>query len=167
MGGQPCEELDGDTLNIFQLDREHLGLYLLDVSGHGASAAMLSVALHRVLTPVPGPTSLLTRLQDGGPKYDIVSPAVVCRELNSLFPMDADAVIPQYFTLIYGALAPRRGNSAMPWLATPHLFTSLLGGRRVKLENTVFRLDSSATPAMKTNSSRLSPVLDSTSIRTG
>ena len=22
---QPCEELDGDTLNIFQLDREHLG----------------------------------------------------------------------------------------------------------------------------------------------
>ena len=101
---QPCEELDGDTLNIFRLDREHLGLYVLDVSGHGASAAMLSVALHRVLAPVPGPTSLLTRLQDGGSKYDIVSPAVVCRELNSLFPMDADAVVPQYFTLIYGVL---------------------------------------------------------------
>ena len=68
---------------------------------------MLSVALHRVLTPVPGPTSLLTRLQDGGSKYDIVSPAVVCRELNSLFPMDADAVIPQYFTLIYGVLSTK------------------------------------------------------------
>ena len=104
---QSCEELDGDTLNVFPLDREHLGLYLLDVSGHGASAAMLSVALHRVLTPVPGPTSLLTRPQDGGSKYDIVSPAVVCRELNSLFPMDADAVIPQYFTLIYGVLSTK------------------------------------------------------------
>ena len=31
----PCEELDGDTLNVFRLDSEHLGLYLLDVSGHG------------------------------------------------------------------------------------------------------------------------------------
>ena len=101
---QPCEELDGDTLNIFRLDSEHLGLYLLDVSGHGASAAMLSVALHRVLTPVPGTTSLLTRAQDAGSTLDIVSPALVCKDLNSLFPMDADAVIPQYFTLIYGVL---------------------------------------------------------------
>ena len=102
---QPCAELDGDTLNIFRLDREHLGLYLLDVSGHGASAAMLSVALHRALTPVPGSTSLLTRPQDAGSTHDIVSPALVCRDLNSLFPMDADAVIPQYFTLIYGVLS--------------------------------------------------------------
>ena len=102
---QPCEELDGDTLNIFQLDKNHLGLYLLDVSGHGASAAMLSVALHRVLTPVPGPTSLLTRPQDAGSTHDIVSPALVCRDLNSLFPMDADAVIPQYLTLVYGVFS--------------------------------------------------------------
>ena len=98
----PCEELDGDTLNVFRLDSEHLGLYLLDVSGHGASAAMLSVALHRVLTP--GPTSVVTRPQDAGSTQDIVSPALVCRDLNGLFPMDADAVIPQYFTLIYGVL---------------------------------------------------------------
>ena len=104
---QPCEELHGDTLNIFQLDREHLCLYLLDVSGHGASAAMLSVALHQVLTPILGPTSLLTRLQDGGSSYDIVSPALVLRGLNRLFPMDAEAVIPQYFTLIYGVLSTK------------------------------------------------------------
>ena len=99
----PCEELDGDTLNVFRLDSEHLGLYLLDVSGHGASAAMLSVALHRVLTP--GPTSVVTRPKGAESAHDIVSPALVCRDLNSLFPMDADAVIPQYFTLIYGVLS--------------------------------------------------------------
>ena len=104
---QPCEELNGDTLNIFRLDREHLGLYLLDVSGHGASAAMLSVVLYRVLTPVPNPTSLLTRPQDAGSKYDIVSPALVCKHLNRLFPMDAGAVIPQYFTLIYGVFSTK------------------------------------------------------------
>ena len=48
---RPCEELHGDTLNVFRLDHNHLGLYILDVSGHGAAAAMLSVALHRILTP--------------------------------------------------------------------------------------------------------------------
>ena len=99
----PCEELDGDTLNVFRLDSEHLGLYLLDVSGHGASAAMLSVALHRVWTP--GPTSVVTQPKGAESAHDIVSPALVCKDLNSLFPMDADAVIPQYFTLIYGVLS--------------------------------------------------------------
>lgn len=101
----PCEELDGDTLNVFRLDSEHLGLYLLDVSGHGASAAMLSVTLHRVLTP--GPTSVVTRPQDAGSPHDIVPPALVCRDLNGLFPMDAGAVIPQYFTLVYGVLSTK------------------------------------------------------------
>ena len=102
---QPCEELDGDTLNIFRLDAEHVGFYILDVSGHGVSAAMLSVALHRVLTPIPGPTSLLTRPQDERSRYEIVSPALVCNHLNNLFPMDTAAVIPQYFTFIYGVLS--------------------------------------------------------------
>ena len=101
---QPCEELAGDILNIFQLDKDCLGLYIVDVSGHGVQAAMLSVALHRVLTAVPGPTSLLTRRQDDEAKYEVVSPALVCTELNRLFPMDAGAVIPQYLTLIYGVL---------------------------------------------------------------
>ena len=31
---EPCDELGGDILNVFELDDKHLGLYLLDVSGH-------------------------------------------------------------------------------------------------------------------------------------
>lgn len=99
---QPCDELAGDILNIFQLDQDHWGFYILDVSGHGVAAALLSVTLHRVLSPVPSPTSLLTRAKDGGSTHEILSPAEVCRRLNGLFPMDP--VTRQYFTLVYGVL---------------------------------------------------------------
>ncbi len=99
---QPCDELAGDILNIFQLDQDHWGFYILDVSGHGVAAALLSVTLHRVLSPVPTPTSLLTRAKDGGSTHEILSPAEVCRRLNGLFPMDP--VTRQYFTLVYGVL---------------------------------------------------------------
>ncbi len=97
---KPCEELAGDILNIFRLDEHNLGFYILDVSGHGVPAAMLSVALHKVLLPFASPTSLLTRHKDEGSGFQIVSPAEVCQQLNVLFPMNPATA--QYFTLLYG-----------------------------------------------------------------
>lgn len=38
----PCSELGGDYLDIFQLDRNRLGILLADVSGHGVHAALIS-----------------------------------------------------------------------------------------------------------------------------
>ncbi len=34
---QPCEELGGDMLNIVRLDEQHVGMYVLDVDGHGGA----------------------------------------------------------------------------------------------------------------------------------
>src|SRR6056297_2330712 len=39
----PCEKLSGDFYDIFRIDNNHIGMYLLDVSGHGVSAAMLTM----------------------------------------------------------------------------------------------------------------------------
>lgn len=39
----PCERLSGDFLNIHVLDEENIGMYIADVSGHGVSAAMMTV----------------------------------------------------------------------------------------------------------------------------
>ena len=39
----PCEKLSGDFYDIFRIDNKHIGMYILDVSGHGVSAAMLTM----------------------------------------------------------------------------------------------------------------------------
>src|SRR5262249_34779536 len=40
---RPCDLLGGDILNVFPIGDTHVGLYVLDVSGHGVPAALLSV----------------------------------------------------------------------------------------------------------------------------
>ena len=46
----PCDELSGDMVNLFQIDKEHIGFYIADVSGHGVSASMLTVFLISILS---------------------------------------------------------------------------------------------------------------------
>jgi phosphoserine phosphatase RsbU/P len=58
---RPCDELGGDGLNIFPLDPAHVGMYVLDVSGHGVASALLSVTISRVLSPPTEASSILGR----------------------------------------------------------------------------------------------------------
>lgn len=96
----PCDELGGDILNLFPIGPGHLGLYLLDVSGHGVPAALLSVTLSRMLQPQTGQSSLVARAAEAG--LEPRAPAEVATELNRRFPMDDH--LEQYFTLFYGVL---------------------------------------------------------------
>jgi sigma-B regulation protein RsbU (phosphoserine phosphatase) len=95
-----CDELAGDTLNVIPLDDDHLGLYVLDVSGHGVPAALLSVTLHRWLSPDPDRSILRSSSPRSGEKALIATPDEVAKQLNSEFPLDPATA--QYFTLIYG-----------------------------------------------------------------
>lgn len=98
----PCSELAGDSLNVFQLDPRHVALYLVDVSGHGVSAALLSVAISRALQPVPGRPSLVQRRAPGSGRLSPAPPAVVAEELNRRFQLQPETY--QYLTMIYGVL---------------------------------------------------------------
>ena len=98
----PCDELAGDTLNLFHLDEDHIGLYLLDVSGHGVPAALLSVNLSRILNPNPEQSGLLKEQNTGATGYNLVRPENVANRLNQRFPLDSSTG--QYFTIQYGQL---------------------------------------------------------------
>ncbi len=39
----PCERLSGDFFDIYRLDDTNIGMYVLDVSGHGVSAALMTM----------------------------------------------------------------------------------------------------------------------------
>ncbi len=107
-GYQPCDELAGDGLNIIPLGGGRVGLYILDVSGHGVSAALLSVTLSRLLSPPADPSSILIRDRDVVDRLDITPPAKVADRLNKLFPFDT--ATGQFATLVYGVLDVSTGD---------------------------------------------------------
>jgi len=94
----PCDELAGDTLGVVSLDQEQTGLYVLDVSGHGVPAALLSFTLSRMISETaPGSSPLRT----GGPDGEVpADPDEVMLELSRLFPHDPETR--KYFTMVYG-----------------------------------------------------------------
>ena len=104
----PCDELAGDTLNFIPLDGERVVLYVIDVSGHGISAALLSVTLHHLLTYLPVQFPALPLTTESASRLDISSPSDVAKELNRRFPMESERL--QYFSMIYGILHLRSGQ---------------------------------------------------------
>src|SRR3954468_24631201 len=81
---RPCDELAGDGLNVVPLGGGEVGLYVLDVSGHGVAAALLSVTLSRLLSPPLDPSSVLVRDRAGHDRFAVTPPAEVADRLNRL-----------------------------------------------------------------------------------
>ena len=85
----PSEELGGDCLGYHFLGENKLAVYVLDVSGHGVGAALLSVVLLDVLRS----RSL--------PGVDFSDPAAVLAALNREFPVSRHG---RFLTIWYGVL---------------------------------------------------------------
>ncbi|MFQ5863998.1 MAG: PP2C family protein-serine/threonine phosphatase [bacterium] len=104
----PCTFVAGDIFNFFRLDEHHIGFYLLDVAGHGIPAAMQSVTLNKLLSPLPSDGSPLKHFIPNPPHYAITPPAKAIKELNNRFQNEFDAM--QYFTMIYGIIHTKDGQ---------------------------------------------------------
>lgn len=84
----PCSSLGGDALGYHWIDEDHLGIYLIDVCGHGVGAAMLCI-------------SAINALRSQSLKgVDFKSPISVIKGLNEAFPMEQQNN--KYFTIWYG-----------------------------------------------------------------
>jgi PAS domain S-box-containing protein len=84
----PSSLLGGDGFGYHRLDPDSLAIYLLDVSGHGVGAAMLSISVLNVLR-----NQLLA-------DTDFHDPGAVLASLNRAFPMDRNNE--KYLTIWYG-----------------------------------------------------------------
>jgi phosphoserine phosphatase RsbU/P len=101
---RPCTDLAGDAVGVVALPDGHVGLYLLDVSGHGVGAALLSFTLNHMLSPTAEGALLI---EDTAHGLGVVAPSRVAERLNRQFPMDRTR---QYFTLVYGVFDPAHGR---------------------------------------------------------
>ncbi len=116
----PCEMIGGDIFNAFRLDEVHMGFYMVDVSGHGAPSAMVTVSVSQMLQPHSG--YLCKKRMDVAPFYEIVSPREVLEELDREYPIER---FDKYFTIVYAILNAQTGqlrysNAAHPFPVLMH-----------------------------------------------
>ncbi len=110
----PTAMLGGDAFGYYWLDRDHFIFYLLDVSGHGVGAALLSVSVLNDLR--------LQTLQ----RADFRRPRQVLTALNAAFPSEKHDDM--FFTIWYGVYnAP---NRMLKYASAGHPPAIVLGGGR-------------------------------------
>ena len=113
---EPCEHMGGDIFNMFQLDDDHWGIYMLDVSGHGVQAAMVTVSVSQFLQPNSG--HLLSRKSGkSATAYELRSPAEVLVALDTEFPFER---FNNFFTITYLIINTKTGELRYSNAGHPH-----------------------------------------------
>lgn len=84
----PSTSLGGDAFGYHMVDENHFAIYLIDVSGHGVGAALLSVSVMNVLR------------SQSLPGADFKDPEQVLEALNIAFPGEENNDM--FFTIWYG-----------------------------------------------------------------
>jgi sigma-B regulation protein RsbU (phosphoserine phosphatase) len=107
----PTDELAGDAIGLELIDDRYLIAYVIDVSGHGVPAALLSVTVMHALAATGEGASLLRDASGGGGIGPIQSPGRVVTELNRRFCYsDNDG---RFLTMILLALDTHTGEAAL------------------------------------------------------
>lgn len=84
----PSTSLGGDAFGYHMIGDDHYAIYIIDVSGHGVGAALLSVSVINVLR------------SHSLPKTDFKKPDQVLNALNLTFPSEINKDM--FFTMWYG-----------------------------------------------------------------
>ena len=101
---RPAQFLGGDMLNYFRLNDNTLGVFSIDVSGHGIASALLSIAAAEKLISGGAASALLYEPMNGDTplaERPVRDPADVVADLNALFSTIDTG---HYFTIDYAVL---------------------------------------------------------------
>ena len=101
----PCKQVGGDMFNIVQLDEQTVMTYVVDVSGHGISSAMVTVSVNQSLSRHTG--QLVKKPMEHPPYYAITSPGDVLKELEIEYPFER---FEEFFTISYLLINPHTGK---------------------------------------------------------
>jgi sigma-B regulation protein RsbU (phosphoserine phosphatase) len=89
---EPSGHIGGDIFQIHEISPETIGIYMLDVCGHGVSAALIAVSVSQFLA------SLHSRMRMTGRTF---SPEAIMKRLETAFPMER---FDSFFSIAYAVL---------------------------------------------------------------
>ncbi|MBU0946169.1 MAG: fused response regulator/phosphatase [Proteobacteria bacterium] len=101
---RPCQGVGGDIYNVQRLDDEHLAFSILDVSGHGFPAAIMTALATQALSPSGGIVKKAS-LRDS--RQHITAPRKVLQNLDREFPIERFNL---YMTIAYLLLNTRNNT---------------------------------------------------------
>jgi sigma-B regulation protein RsbU (phosphoserine phosphatase) len=100
----PCDLIGGDIFNILRFDEDHVAFYVIDVSGHGVPAAMVTVSLTQTLHYH---FENHNNLKCGRQYSHMLHPSDLLLTLDKEYPMER---FDKYFTMVYMVLNIRNGH---------------------------------------------------------
>lgn len=114
---QSSGHVGGDLVGFFEADDGHLGLYSIDVSGHGISSALMTARLAGYLSAsAPDQNVALQKGPDG--RHAMLPPSDVIQTLNTLILDEMDTE--HYFTLLLADLDLETGFVKIAQAGHPH-----------------------------------------------
>lgn len=108
----PSSYVSGDMFGCFPLDKQTLGFYTVDVSGHGVHASLLSVAIGHLITPEFFKSKVLKNC-------DTPDPAALVDDLNKRFCKSSED---EYFSMFCGVVDRDTGRMVYCQAAYPSPF---------------------------------------------
>ncbi len=115
---RPCETVGGDIFNVFPLGPYHVGLYMLDVSGHGVASSLVALSVYNFMHYQR--STLVDRSTEG---IQVAPPRDVLTRLDWEFPYFKFS---KFFTIVYmvlelptGLLTYANAGHPAPVAATP------------------------------------------------
>jgi len=114
---QSSGHVGGDLVGFFQVSDTRIGLFAIDVSGHGISSALMTARLAGYLSSAsPEQNVAIETAPNGG--YRPIAPAKVIEHLNHLVLEEMDTE--HYFTLLLADLNLETGRVRMAQAGHPH-----------------------------------------------
>lgn len=112
---RPAGHIGGDLVGFFPINQDRVGVYSIDVSGHGVTAALLTA---RLAAHLSGSTEQNAALRAAKSGPDAVTPLELAHFFNNMLleEMQTDT----YFTMVYADLDFRRGEIRAVQAGHPH-----------------------------------------------
>lgn len=114
---QASGHIGGDMLGFFPVNDTTIGIFSLDVSGHGVASAMVAARIAGILSAAsPHQNISLTRREDG--RFAALPPHIAAERLNAMLLRELRT--DRYFTLCLGFLDRATGRLRMVQAGHPH-----------------------------------------------
>ena len=114
---RPCGHVGGDLVGFFPINDTQIGLFSIDVSGHGITSALMTARLAGYLSGSTPDQNLALDYSDSK-GYSAKSPALVAKLLNDIVLDEMDTE--HYFTLLLAHLDLTTGAVVATQAGHPH-----------------------------------------------